>query len=97
MKNKKINIKKVLYITLLVVLTLVFVASLTFGALAAFTTTVREDIEIWYASKYEKEISLLSTSIKWLLASAALLVLTLSFKDFKKKYLFRWQVPKKGL
>lgn len=87
MKRKKINVKKVLYIVLVVVLALIFVASLTFGSIAAFATNIREEIEVWYASKYEKEISLLSTSIKWLIASAALLTLTLSFKDFKKKYI----------
>lgn len=87
MKKRKINIKKVLYITLLVVLGLVFVASLTFGAIGAFTTNVRDEIEVWYVGKYEKELSLLSTSIKWLLISSTSLILTLSFKDFKKKYI----------
>lgn len=86
MKSKKINIKKILYITLLVILGLIFVASLTFGAIAAFSGNVRESIESWYLEKNEKEISLLSQSIKWLLISATLLVFTLSFKDFKKKY-----------
>lgn len=87
MKKRKLNIKKVIYITLIVLLSIVFVASLTFGAIGAFTTSVRDEIEVWYMGKYEKEISLLSTSIKWLLISAVLLVLTLSFKDFKKKYI----------
>ena len=87
MKKRKINVKKVLYITLIVILALVFTASLTFGAIGAFTTNVREEIEVWYAGKYEEELSLLSTSIKWLVISSALLILTLSFKDFKKKYI----------
>ena len=87
MKSKKINIKKILYIALLVILATIFVASLTFGAIAAFTSNVREDIEIWYLDKFEKNISLLKQSIIWLLVSASLLTLTLSFKDFKKKYI----------
>ncbi len=87
MKSKKINIKKILYVTLLVILAIIFVSSITFGALAAFTENTRESIEVWYFEKFEKEISLLKHSIKWLLISAALLVFTLSFKDFKKKYI----------
>ena len=87
MKRKKINIKKILYITLLVILSIVFVASLTFGTIAAFTENTRESIEGWYTSKFEKDLSLLKQSLIWLLVSATLLVLTLSFKDFKKKYI----------
>lgn len=87
MKKKKVNIKKILYITLIVVLSLVLVASLTFGSIAAFTETLKEDIEIWYFNKFEKEISLLKTSIIWLLVSSLSLVLTLSFDDFKKKFI----------
>jgi len=87
MEKKKVNIKKVLYIVLLVVLVLIFVSSLTFGAIGAFTTTVREEIEVWFASKLKANVSLLSDSIKWLLISTVLLVLTLSFKDFKKKFI----------
>ena len=87
MKRKKINIKKILYIALLIALATIFVASLTFGAIAAFTTELREEIEVWYTSQKDKEISLLSTSIKCLLISSILLTLTLSFKDFKKRYL----------
>lgn len=87
MKKRKINVKKVLYIALIVILALVFTASLTFGAIGAFTTNVKDEIEVWYAGKYEKEISLLSTSIKWLLISSIALIFTLSFKDFKKKYM----------
>lgn len=87
MKSKKSNIKKVLYIILLVVLGILFVSSLTFGAIGAFTTTAKEEIEIWFATKLKTNVSLLKDSIKWLLISATLLVLTLSFKDFKKKYI----------
>lgn len=87
MKAKKINIKKILFVTLLVILTIIFTASLTFGSLAAFTEKTRENIEIWYFEKFKKEISLLKQSLKWLLISATLLVFTLSFKDFKKKYI----------
>ena len=87
MKSKKINIKKILYIVLIVVLSLVFIASLTFGSIATFANDIKEEIEIWYASKYEEEISLLSKSIKWLIVSATLLALTLSFSDLKKKYI----------
>ena len=88
MKSKKVNIKKILYISLLVVLGLLFVASLTFGALAAFTGEVKDSLEVWFASKLDKtEFSLLSQSIKWLLVSSVLLIFTLSFKDFKKKFI----------
>ena len=69
------------------VLGLIFVSSLTFGAIAAFTGETRESIEVWYAGKFEKDISLLKQSIIWLLVSSSLLVFTLSFKDFKNKYL----------
>lgn len=86
MKSKKINVKKVLYIVLLVVLSIIFVSSLTFGAIGAFTTTLTEDIEVWFASKLKKDVLLLKDSIKWLLISATLLIFTLSFKDFKKKF-----------
>lgn len=85
--KKRINIKKVLYISLLAALSIVFIASLTFGAIGAFTNDLKNEIEAWYFTKNEEEISLLNTSIKWLLVSAALLILTLSFKDFKKKYI----------
>lgn len=87
MQSKKINIKRILYITLLVLLGIIFVASLVFGAIGAFTTNASENIEIWYFDKFEKEISLLKQSITWLLISSILLILTLSFKDFKKKYI----------
>ena len=87
MKSKKKNIKKVLYIILLVVLGLAFVASLTFGSIATFATTTAEEIESWYASTFEKNIILFETSIKTLIVSAALLILTLSFNDFKKKFI----------
>lgn len=87
MKAKKINIKKILYITLIVVLTTILVASIVFGSIAAFTETVRADIESWYFSKFDKEISLLRNSVIWLIVSSLLLVLTLSFDDFKKKFI----------
>ena len=87
MKNKKEIIKKVLYIALLSILGLIFVASLTGGAIGAFTTNLSEDIEVWFTEKLEKEFVLLKTSIKYLLISSVLLILTLSFKDFKKKYI----------
>lgn len=88
MKSKKVNIKKILYIVLLVVLGLLFVSSLTFGAIAAFTGDTKETLEVWFSSKLKKkEFSLLKQSITWLLVSACLLIFTLSFKDFKKKYI----------
>jgi len=87
MKKKKVNIKKILYIALLTVLGIIFVASLTFGAIAAFTENARESIEVWYLDKFEENLNLLKKSIVWLFISASLLVLTLSFKDFKKKYI----------
>ena len=87
MKSKKTNIKKVFYIILLVILGIIFVASLTFGTIAAFTNDVRESIEVWYESEFEKGISLLKQSIIWLIISSALLIFTLSFKDFKNKYI----------
>lgn len=86
MNKKKVNIKKVLYIVLLVVLSIIFVSSLTFGAIAAFTT-LTEEIEVWFASNLKRNVSLLKDSVKWLIISSILLVLTLSFKDFKKKYI----------
>lgn len=87
MKSKKSNVKKVLYIILLVILGIIFVSSLTFGAIGAFTTTVKEDIEVWFASSLKTNVSLLKDSIKWLIISSVLLILTLSFKDFKKKFI----------
>jgi energy-coupling factor transporter transmembrane protein EcfT len=87
MKSKKANVKKILYIVLIVVLALIFVASLTFGAIAAFTNDTKESIEVWYSTKYEKDFSLLKQSIIWLIISATLLTITLSFKDFKAKYI----------
>jgi glucan phosphoethanolaminetransferase (alkaline phosphatase superfamily) len=87
MKSKKANVKKILYIVLIVVLALIFVASLTFGSIAAFTNDTKESIEVWYSTKYEKDFSLLKQSIIWLIISATLLTITLSFKDFKAKYI----------
>lgn len=87
MKGKKVNIKKVLYITLLVILTIILVASLVFGTIAAFANTLRANIEVWYSTKFDKEISLLKTSVIWLIISSLLIVLTLLFDDFKKKFL----------
>ena len=60
MEKKKINIKKIIYILLIVVLAVIFVSSLVFGSIAAFTETLRDNIEVWYTTKFEKDISLLS-------------------------------------
>lgn len=87
MKGKKVNIKKILYITFLVVLSIILVASLVFGTIAAFTDTLRTNIEVWYSTKFDKEISLLKTSVIWLIISSLLIVLTLLFDDFKKKFI----------
>lgn len=87
MKNKKVNVKKVLYIILVVVLSIALVASLVFGSIAAFTTNAKEAIETWYFDTYEKELSLLKTSVIVLIASSLLLTLTLSFDEFKKKFI----------
>lgn len=87
METKKINIKKIMYIALLVILGILFVASLVSGVISAFIPETRESIEVWYAGKYEKTLNLMKKSITWLLISSALLVLTLSFKDFKNKYI----------
>lgn len=87
MNSKKANVKKILYIVLLILLTTLFISSLTFGAIAAFSPNVRENIEVWFSTKYEKNISLLKASIIWLLISSFLLTLTLSFKEFKIKYI----------
>lgn len=88
MKSEKANIKKILYIVLLVILATLFVTSLTFGSIAAFTGELNDNIEVWFAEKLKKDdFSLLKQSITWLLVSAVLLIFTLSFKDFKKKYI----------
>lgn len=87
MKSKKTNIKYILYIILIVILATIFVASIVFGVIGSFTNELKEDIEIWYNSKFEKDLSLQKQSIIWLLISATLLTLTLSFKDFKIKYI----------
>ena len=87
MKAKKTTIKKTLYIILLSILGIIFVSSLTFGAIGAFTTNTKESIEVWFSSKLDQNISLLKDSIKWLIISATLLVLSLSFKEFKQKYI----------
>jgi len=87
MKSKKRNVKKILYIVLLSILGVIFVASLTFGAIGAFATNTKESIETWYSTKFDKDLVLLKKSLTWLLISSALLILTLSFKEFKKKYI----------
>lgn len=87
MKSKKINVKKIIYITLLGILGVLFVASIAFGIIAAFIPEARESIEVWYAEKNEETLNLMKKSITWLLISASALVLTLSFKDFKNKYI----------
>ena len=87
MKSKKVNIKKILYIIFLSVLALLFIASLTFGAIGAFTTNAKEAIEEWILSKFNKDWALLKTSIIILSLSSIGLILTLSFADFKKKYI----------
>lgn len=86
MKSKKSTVKKVFYIILLVVLAVMFVGSLVFGIFGAYFPSISEDIVDWYLRVFKKDISLLKTSIILLLISSSLLVLTLSFKDFKKKY-----------
>lgn len=63
-----------------------FVGSLVFGIFGAYFPSISEDIVDWYLRVFKKDISLLKTSIILLLISSILLVLTLSFKDFKKKY-----------
>ena len=87
MKKKKGKIKKVLFIILLVILTTLFISSLVFGSIAAFATSVAEEIEGWYASTFNKNITLLKTSTILLIISSILLIITLSFKDFKKKFI----------
>ena len=87
MKRKKSNVKNVLYIILLVILTIAFVASIAFGSIAAFATSIKEEIEVWYASTFNKDIALFKTSIILLIVSSILLIITLSFKDFKKKFI----------
>ena len=86
MKSKK-NIKKILFIILVVILSIVFAASLAFGIISAFIDGARESVEVWYFDTFEEEINLLKKSMTWLLISSILLVFTLSFKDFKSKYI----------
>lgn len=87
MKSKKSKVKKVLYIILLCILGLTLGCSLVFGVFGAYFPTISESITDWYLDVFEKEISLLKTSVILLIVSSALLILTLSFKDFKKKYI----------
>ena len=84
---KKQKAKKILYIILVTILATLLVASLVFGSIGAFTTTAKESIETWYFSTFKKEISLLKSSIITLLVSSILLTITLSFDDFKKKFI----------
>lgn len=86
MKSKK-NIKKILFIILVTILSLIFVTSLAFGIISAFIDGARESVEVWYFDTFEKEINLLKKSMTWMLISSILLVFTLSFKDFKNKYI----------
>ena len=86
MKSKK-NIKKILFIILVFILSIVFAASLAFGIISAFIDGARESVEVWYFDTFEEEINLLKKSMTWLLISSILLVFTLSFKDFKSKYI----------
>ena len=85
METKK-KVKKILFITLVTILSIVFVASLAFGIISAFIDGARESVEAWYFDTFEEEINLLKKSMTWLIISSILLVFTLSFKDFKKKY-----------
>ena len=85
--KKKVNIKKVAFITLLVLLDVAFVAALTFGAISAFATDTAVNIEKWYFSTFDKELTLFKTSIVTLIVTAVLLVFTLTFEDFKKKFI----------
>lgn len=87
MKAKKTNVKKIIYTSLIVILAIIFISSLTFGAISAFASETRENIEVWYYGKFDKNISLFKKSIIWLLISSSLLTLSLSFKDFKNKYI----------
>lgn len=87
MKNKKATVKKVFYIILLVVLGTMLVGSLVFGIFGAYFPSISESIVDWYLKVFKKDISLLKTSVILLLISSSLLILTLSFKDFKKKYI----------
>lgn len=86
MKSKKSTVKKVFYIILLVILGIMFTSSLVFGIFGAYFPSISENIVDWYLKVFKKDLSLLKTSIILLLISSSLLVLTLSFKDFKKKY-----------
>lgn len=87
MKSKKSTVKKVFYIILLVVLGIMLVGSLVFGIFGAYFPSISESIADWYLKVFKKDISLLKTSVILLLVSSSLLILTLSFKDFKKKYI----------
>ena len=87
MTSNKNRVKKIVYVSWLVVLAVIFVSSLSFGVIAAFFNDATTSIETWYLDSFEEEIVLLTKSITWLLISAALLMLTLSFKDFKKTFI----------
>lgn len=87
MKNKKSKAKKVLYIILLSILGILLVSSLTFGLFGAYFPSISESITNWFYDVFEKDLSLLKTSVILLIVSSTLLILTLSFKDFKKKYI----------
>ena len=87
MTSNKNRVKKIVYVSWLVVLAVIFVSSLSFGVIAAFFNDTTTSIETWYLDSFEEEIVLLTKSITWLLISAALLMLTLSYKDFKKTFI----------
>ncbi len=86
MKNKKkVNVKKIISVVLLVLLTLFWLTCIVMAVFGAYFPTIAEPIEDFLELTGDE--NLLDTSVLWLVITTVVTVFLLLFKDFKKKYI----------
>lgn len=82
--NKK---NKICFIVFLSVFVVIWLTSLVFLGISSFSENATKSIETWYASKNEEStLNLAKVSLYGTLLSTCAIVVTLLFKEIKKRY-----------
>jgi hypothetical protein len=85
---KKNNKKKVWFIVLVSIFSVLWVASIVFLGFATLSETITDAIESAYSSTFtDKTLNLLTVSMWGVVLSTIALVITLLAQEIKKKYL----------
>ena len=85
--------KKIIFIVVLSVFLTLWVASLVFLGFATLSESITESIQNWYSEKFSdpegtvKTLNLLKVSTYATIITTASVVITLLFKEIKKRYL----------